>query len=147
MPGSPPRTMQDPLMTDTPHPLIAGLTRGWAGDLETLLSLYTEDCRFEDKPFGLVHHGHAGVKEVFEFTFSMMPDFKVTYHRHTEIGDTAAAEWTFTGSFHGEFEGRRHAGTPVSMDGVSFMTLRDGKILTNCDYHNLGTLSAQLSAA
>ena len=124
--------------------LIDDLERAWAGDCNLLLSLYTEDCRFEDKAFGLVHEGHEGVREVFNFSFRLMPDFRVRYGRYSMSVDTGAVEWTFSGSFHGDFEGKVHQGSPVRAEGISFMTLRDDRIVTNTDYFNLAALAAQL---
>lgn len=126
--------------------LIRNLTAAWAGDEQLLLDQYVEDCRFEDKAFGIVHTGHDGLREVFAFTFSMMPDFRVEYGKVVLGEDCGAAEWTFTGSFQGEYDGVRHAGTPVRIEGVSFMTFRDGKIATNCDYWNVKSIEEQLAA-
>jgi len=106
---------------------------------------YVPDCTFEDKAFGIVHHGHAGLREVFAFTFTMMPDFRVRYGTTVLNHDAGAAEWTFTGHFHGEFGGRHHTGTPVRIEGVSFMTFRDGRIATNTDYWNVKSLEQQLA--
>lgn len=126
--------------------LVQNLTKAWAGDLPLLQSLYVDDCRFEDKAFGIVHTGQEGLREVFEFSFSMMPDFRVTYGREAIGEEAGAVEWTFTGSFQGEYDGKMHNGTPVEIAGVSFMTFRDGKIVTNTDYWNVKTIEAQLAA-
>ena len=129
-----------------PSHLIANLERGWAGDADLVVAQYVEDCTFEDKAFGLVHHGHAGIREVFAFTFGMMPDFRVQYGKSI-LGDAVGAvEWTFTGSFHGAYDGRQHDGTPVRIEGVSFMTLRQGLIVTNTDYWNVRTIEEQLNS-
>lgn len=125
--------------------LIQSLTKAWAGDLQTLLDLYVEDCTFEDKAFGIVHHGHEGLREVFAFSFSMMPDFQVEYGTETLGQDAGAVEWVFTGSFQGEYDGVKHSGTPVRIEGVSFMTFRNGKIVTNTDYWNVKTIEQQLA--
>ena len=130
-----------------PNQLIEDLTRAWAGDLDLLLAQYVADCTFEDKAFGLVHHGHDGIREVFAFTFTMMPDFRVAYGKAAITGDAGAVEWTFTGSFHGEHGGKVHKGTPVRIEGISFMTFRDGKIVTNTDYWNVKTIEQQLDQA
>lgn len=127
--------------------LIETLGRAWAGDLDALLSLYHQDGIFEDKAFGIVHHGHDGLREVFDFTYRMMPDFRVAYGDHVVTADYAASRWIFTGSFHGTFEGRRYAGAPVRIEGVSFMRLREGKIVQNTDYWNLASLAEQLNGA
>ncbi|MES2493212.1 MAG: ester cyclase [Pseudomonadota bacterium] len=129
-----------------PDNLIANLTAAWAGDLDLLLAQYDPDCTFEDKAFGIAHHGHAGLREVFGFTFTMMPDFRVSYGNTALGADAGAAEWTFTGSFHGEFGEKQHTGTPVRIEGVSFMTFRDGRIATNTDYWNVKSLEQQLGA-
>lgn len=128
-----------------PSELIRNLTRAWAGDVDLLVAQYVEDCRFEDKAFGIVHTGHEGIREVFDFSFSMMPDFSVEYGNEVLGPDCGSAEWTFTGSFHGEYDGVEHEGTPVRIEGVSFMTFRDGKIVTNCDYWNVKTIEQQLA--
>lgn len=124
--------------------LIANLTAAWAGDRDLLVAQYDEDCTFEDKAFGIVHHGHDGLREVFAFTFTMMPDFRVAYGNTVLGPECGAAEWTFTGSFHGEFGGKLHTGTPVRIAGVSFMTFTGGKIATNTDYWNVKTIEQQL---
>ena len=131
-------------MSNRPQ-LIANLEKAWAGNEQTLIDQYVEDCTFEDKAFGLLHHGHAGLREVFEFTYKTMPDFRVAYGDSVIDDNFGAVQWVFTGSFHGEFEGRQHAGTPVRIEGVSFMKLRKGLIVHNCDYWSLATLAAQLN--
>ncbi|MCB2050105.1 MAG: ester cyclase [Novosphingobium sp.] len=128
------------------HPLIEKLTKAWAGDEQLLIDQYTEDCTFEDKAFGIVHKGHQGLREVFAFTFGMMPDFRVDYGEPALTADNGAVQWTFTGSFQGEYDGVKHSGTPVRIEGVSFMTFRDGKILTNTDYWNVRTIEEQLAS-
>lgn len=125
--------------------LITQLEKAWAGNLDTLLSLYTEDCVFEDMAFNLSHKGHEGIREVFSFTYNMMPDFRVSYSDYVITEDRAAAPWTFTGSFSGEFEGKTYKNVPVSINGVSFMRLADGKIVRNSDYWNLPAIAEQLA--
>lgn len=125
--------------------LIMNLEKAWAGDLDALLDQYAETCVFVDKAFDIEHHGHKGIREVFAFTYSMMPDFRATYSDYVVTDDRAAAKWTYTGSFTGEFEGKRYTAVPVKVDGVSFMQLSDGKIVHNADYWNLPVLAAQLA--
>lgn len=127
--------------------LIENLTKAWAGDEQLLIDQYVEDCTFEDKAFGIVHKGHAGLREVFAFTFGMMPDFQVEYGDPALTERNGAVQWTFTGSFQGEYDGVKHSGTPVRIEGVSFMTFRDGKIVSNTDYWNVRTIEEQLARA
>jgi steroid delta-isomerase-like uncharacterized protein len=126
--------------------LIKNLTKAWAGDEQLLVDQYVEDCTFTDKAFDIVHHGHKGLREVFAFSFSMMPDFRVEYGNEILGPDAGSVEWVFTGSFQGEYDGVKHNGTPVRIEGVSFMTFRDGKIVTNTDYWNVKHIEQQLAA-
>jgi len=126
------------------HPLLEQLERAWAGDGDLLVSLYDDPCTFEDKAFNLAHHGHAGIREVFAFTFAIMPDFRVVYGPAVIGPDAGAAEWVFTGTFRGDYNGRTFAPTPVRIEGISFMQFRNGKIARNADYWNVGSLDAQL---
>lgn len=130
-------------MPDKKH-LIDSLTQGWAGDCDKLISIYDHECTFRDKAFDIVHHGHDGLRSVHNFSFTMMPDFNVSYGEPAITDSAGAVEWVFTGSFNGEFEGRSFAGTPVRIEGVSFMTFRDGLIKTNTDYWSLDSLRQQL---
>jgi len=126
--------------------LLEKLALGWSGDCASLISVYHPDCEFKDKAFEITHHGHKGIREVHSFTYVMMPDFKVQYGASTITSDAGAAQWIFTGTFSGEFEGKTFASRPVRIEGVSFMTFRDGLIATNTDYWNLDALRKQLSA-
>ena|SRR5438067_1238198 len=127
--------------------LLTALEKAWSGDVEALLAVYTPQCVFVDKAFNLIHHGHAGLRELFAFTYSMMPDFRASYGDHVITADRAAAQWTFTGTFQGNFEDRHYEKVPVRIEGVSFMRLDGGKIAYNTDYWNLAALTNQLKLA
>jgi len=134
-------------MSNNHSMLMQKLSVGWGeGNKEALLSAYNETCRFEDKALGLVHHNLAGIEEVFDYSFTIFPDFKVVYGCSVVGEDFASAEWVYTGSFCGELEGKHYHRVPVSIEGISFMELVDGKISRNSDYWNLASLMQQLNA-
>lgn len=124
--------------------LLEALTKGWAGDISALLSIYDKDCTFTDKAFDLSHHGHDGIRKVHAFSYAIMPDFSVTYGQAAFTKTTGAVEWVFAGTFSGEFEDAQISGTAVRIEGVSFMTFANDLILTNTDYWNLDHLRKQL---
>lgn len=135
-------------MTNDNASLMEKLTAGWGNaDKNALVSAYNDVCKFEDKALGLVHHNLAGIEEVFDYTFTIFPDFKAVYGHHVVTDDYATAEWVFTGSFQGEFEGKQYNGVPVRVEGISFMELSDGKISRNSDYWNVASLVEQLTKA
>lgn len=134
-------------MSNNDLALLQKLSSGWGeGNKEALLSAYNETCRFEDKALGLVHHNHKGIQEVFDYTFTIFPDFKVIYGCSVIGEKFASVEWVYTGSFCGEMEARQYHGVPVSIEGISFMELSGGKISRNSDYWNLASLINQLNA-
>ena len=116
--------------------LLTRLEAAWKGDVDLLASLYAEKCTFEDKALGLQHHGRDGVREAFETTFSMMPDFQVEYGDHILTSDGCSARWTFTGSFHPNGRDGDGPVRPVRVEGISFMTLSEGFIKKNVDFWN-----------
>lgn len=126
--------------------VITALTHGWAGEIERLIEIYDPECRFVDRAFNIEHLGHEGIREVHAFSFSMMPDFSVKYGLSAFQVDNGAVEWVFTGTFTGSFEGATLEGRSVSINGISFMTFRGGRIHTNTDYWNLDDLRRQLSS-
>ena len=46
-------------------------------DAEKLLSLYTDDCVYEDVAMGAVNHGKEELRAFYSDTFAAFPDFKV----------------------------------------------------------------------
>jgi steroid delta-isomerase-like uncharacterized protein len=95
-------------------------------DLETLMSLFAEDCVFEasggDEVFGTRYRGHIEVKAAFAEVLGSMPDAQWAGGRHHVLApDHGVSEWTLTGTLS---DGRR-----LEVNGCDFLTVRDGKIV------------------
>jgi ketosteroid isomerase-like protein len=100
-------------------------------DLETLMSLFAEDCVFEasggDEVCGKRYRGFREVKEAFAGVLKTMPDAHWGDGRHYILGpDHGVSEWTLTGTLP---DGRR-----LEVNGCDFLTVRDGKIITKNSY-------------
>ena len=112
--------------------LLARHTEAWnSHDLETLMSLFAEDCVFEasggDELCGKRYLGYREVKEAFAEVFRAMPDAQWGDGRHHRLADDyGVSEWTLTGSLA---DGRR-----IEVNGCDFLTVRDGKIITKNSY-------------
>jgi steroid delta-isomerase-like uncharacterized protein len=112
--------------------LLASHTEAWnRHDLETLMSLFAEDCVFDasggDEVCGKRYHGYQEVEEAFAEVFRSMPDARWGGGRHHALSpDYGVSEWTLTGTLP---DGRR-----LEVNGCDFLTVRDGKIISKNSY-------------
>ncbi|MEX1093261.1 MAG: nuclear transport factor 2 family protein [Acidimicrobiia bacterium] len=114
------------------HDLLVEHTEAWnRHDLETLMSLFAEDCVFEasggDEVCGTRYEGHEAVKDAFAEVFESMPDAQWGNGRHYFLAsDYGVSEWTLTGTLS---DGRR-----LEVNGCDFLTVRDGAIVSKNSY-------------
>ena len=57
-----------------------------------MLSLFTDDCIYEDVSFGAVNHGKAELKSFADGIFAAFPDFKVQNNMRFVAGNWAGME-------------------------------------------------------
>ena len=71
-------------------------------DLDTIMSLFTDDCVFESprgaNPWGTRFVGRAEVREGLAARFRGIPDVRYGDDRHFVAGKRGASEWTLTGT-------------------------------------------------
>jgi steroid delta-isomerase-like uncharacterized protein len=115
-----------------------------AHDIDKLVSLFTDDCVYEDVPFGAVNHGKAELKGFAERIFAVFHDFKIELASGFIAGDWAGAEWTMSGTHKGDLPGTPATGKPFSVRGSTICELREGKIKRNSDYWDLVTFLKQV---
>jgi steroid delta-isomerase-like uncharacterized protein len=114
------------------HDLLVEHTKAWnRHDLESLMSLFAEDCVFEasggDEVCGTRYEGHEAVREAFAAVFETMSDAQWGNGRHYILAsDYGVSEWTLTGTLP---DGRR-----LEVNGCDFLTVRDGAIITKNSY-------------
>jgi steroid delta-isomerase-like uncharacterized protein len=100
-------------------------------DLETLMSLFAEDCVFEasggDEVCGRRYRGQGEVMKAFAEVLDTMPDAEWGDGRHHSLApDYGVSEWTLTGTLP---DGRR-----LEVNGCDFLTVREGKIISKNSY-------------
>lgn len=100
-------------------------------DLETLMSLFAEDCVFEasggDAACGTRYQGHREVREAFAAVLESTPDAHWGNGRHHVVAaDYGVSEWTLTGTLP---DGRR-----LEVNGCDFLTVRGGQIIVKNSY-------------
>ena len=114
------------------------------GDVEGILTCFTDDCLFEDVALETIFEGKAGVRRFAEMTFTAVPDFRWTPMAILIDGSRAATEWRMTGTQTGDTPRVRGTGKSFSVPGSSFLEIRAEKIHRNRDYWSLATYLTQL---
>jgi steroid delta-isomerase-like uncharacterized protein len=66
------------------------------------LSLFTDDCVYEDVALGVVNHGKNELRVFIEGIFAAFPDFGIDLTYWFVANDRAAMEWVFYGTHHGD---------------------------------------------
>src|SRR5215475_5346915 len=74
-------------------------------DIDKVLSLFTDDCVYEDVTFGVVTRGKKELRAFAEGVFAGIPDFNIKLTTRFTAGSFAGMEWVLTGTHHGDFPG------------------------------------------
>jgi uncharacterized protein (TIGR03086 family) len=114
-------------------PVHAGLARFSAafgsGDIDTIMSLMTDDCVFEatgPAPDGVRHEGGDAVRAVWDEVFGNTPDAAFAEEESFVCGDHGVLRWRF--SWTGE------DGAPGHVRGADVLRFRDGKVCEKLSY-------------
>ena len=122
-------------MTQSDSDLLALLvahTEAWnRHDLDTLMTLFDDDCVFEssggDEVCGTRYVGLPAVRAAFAEVLGSMPDAEWGDGRHYLLGpDYGISEWTLRGTL---VDGRR-----LEVNGCDLLTLSDGKVVNKNSY-------------
>ena len=99
-------------------------------DLDTLMSMMTDDCLFDASAgpdvSGQRSEGKPAVRAAYAAVFTAFPDAHWAHARHFIAGSRGVSEWTFTGT--------RGDGTRVEVTGCDLFTFRDGRIAVKNSY-------------
>jgi steroid delta-isomerase-like uncharacterized protein len=118
-----------------------------AGDSEQLLTLYSDDARWEEVAIGLDAQGPDQIRSHLGRLFTAAPDIAYAPTGGFVAGDHAVLEWVVTGTYTADFPGLPPAaGQPFTFRGVSVFDLADGKIRHYTEYWDAYTFLVQLGA-
>lgn len=125
------------------------LLQAWAtlwssNDTDAFLSLFTQNCHYEDVAFGLTNEGKPQLKDFFRATRTALPDLKMSLQSCFTTENHGAIEWLMTGTHQGAFHDIPATGQAIQVRGMTWIELEDGKIKTNRDYYNLLTVLKQI---
>ncbi len=105
-------------------------------DVEHLLSLFTDDCVYEDLALGAVNHGKAEVKAWVDGMLEVMPDLKLEQTARFVAGDWAGMEWMMSGTLKGDLPGMPATNKHFSIRAATIVELASGKIKRCSDYYD-----------
>jgi steroid delta-isomerase-like uncharacterized protein len=111
---------------------------------EQLVSLFTDDCVYEDVTMGVVNHGKTEVANFYTLVFAAFPDFKMELTAHFVAGNRAGAEWLMTGTHQGDLPGLTATNKHFSLRGASVFELHDTKFSRCSDYWDMATFLKQI---
>jgi steroid delta-isomerase-like uncharacterized protein len=116
-----------------------------------MLSLFTDDCVYEDMAMGAINRGKAQLRKFAEEVLQTMPDFHVTFINPFATDEWGAASWEIKATWNGLFEGVDCTGQGIEFAGLSMYRFRDGRfcLARDCwDYtamiRNFGVLPPDL---
>jgi steroid delta-isomerase-like uncharacterized protein len=103
----------------------------------------TYQAHFPGAPEPVDRNGHRGMVEMFAAAF---PDWKETVHEVIGEGDKVAMRVTAGGTHEGEFQGMAPTGRTVTITGMGFARIEDGRLVESWwDFDAIG-LMQQLGA-
>ena len=122
----------------------------WAADwsspdkVDHLLSLFTDDCTYEDVTLGVVNHGKAELKAFADGIFASFPDFKVELRSRFVAGERAGMEWIMSGTHARDLPAMPATNKRFSIRAATILELEAGKIKRCSDYWDLATFLKQV---
>ncbi len=95
---------------------------------------------------GLVVRGEAEFNAFHDQLLAGIPDLKIRILRAVGDDTQACVHWEATGTHKGNLMGAEASHRPLQFTGMSFMHVRDGRILEGWDSWNQGAVMAALTA-
>jgi steroid delta-isomerase-like uncharacterized protein len=111
---------------------------------EQLLSLFTDDCVYEDVTMGVVNHGKNEVANFYTLVFAAFPDFKIELISHFVADNWAGAEWLMSGMHQGDLPGLPATNKHFSIRGASVFELQGNRFSRCSDYWDMATFLKQI---
>jgi steroid delta-isomerase-like uncharacterized protein len=103
---------------------------GWnSRQPEIILSMYSPDYELEDITAGRIRHGWEGLHQWIKSVFSAFPNLSYSLLDYVEKDDQLVLHWVAKGHHHGPLMKIPATGKAVEMNGMSILTLKDGKFI------------------
>ena len=119
-------------------PIMNDIWAAWnSHDTERLVSLFTDDCVYEELGLGVTKRGKEEFRAFIDHFFTSFPDTKFEMKSSFVSGDWYCGEWVWTGTHTSDVPGLPATGRRFAIRGVSVGEFRDGKVKRHSDYYNM----------
>lgn len=117
--------------------LAQSLFAGWSsGRPDGPLPFFSSDAVLQD-PAGGTFSGHAAIRGFVEMGLAGAADMRFDPEDFWVNADGVALTWTLTAT---------PGGKPFSLDGMSFLTMKDGLVTHEKDFYDTRPLAAHLKS-
>ena len=120
---------------------IADLSRG---DLEAVLSYYTDDVYFEDTSVPTPCRTKAEMRDFMKVFYDAFPDLRIEIRNIFESGPYVTAEYDLLGTMRGEFLGNPPTGKAFRIKAVSVYEHNGTLFTKETVYYDSASLFAQI---
>jgi steroid delta-isomerase-like uncharacterized protein len=120
-------------------------TAAWSShDIEKTLSLFADDCVYEDLALGRVFRGREELRAFLKMCFTMFPDLKAEVTSFFFSGNRVCIEYIWSGTNLGDTPTMPATGKSFSVRCASIREMTGGVATRATDYYDLGTMMRQL---
>jgi steroid delta-isomerase-like uncharacterized protein len=116
-----------------------------ARDKSAIIAMMAEDA-VAHLAGGAQTHGRAQFSQFQDFFLASFPDLSVRILRSVGDDTQACLHWEASSTHRGDFAGIATTNRKVDFSGMSFVTVRDGKITEGWDCWDYGALMTTLSS-
>lgn len=114
------------------------------GNIPALQQDYAADAMVEDSMYAEPFVGHAAIMGRKGVGMSAIPDLRIQLTNRILQGDQLTVEWVASGTHSGDFPSLPATGRAFSIPGVTVVVRREGKIVRESLYYDMGEVQRQL---
>ena len=114
------------------------------GNLNTVMELVANDCRYHDPVFPSLTSGAENIKNHIQTCRSGFPDLRFTIDDTIAERNEVVIHWTGAGTHKGQFLGMPPTNKKASVTGTSIFRIEGGKIVEEWASWNLMSMMEQL---
>lgn len=124
---------------------VSDVLPSWnAHDVEGVLAFYDPEITWHNIAMEETYCGKSAVGAFLTELFTAFPDLTFEVGERIARGDRVAEKWTMRGTHSAEYIGVPATGSPVQIDGMSMVRMRDGRFLADDFYFDASGVMRQL---
>lgn len=126
--------------------IVKDCMTAWVNGNESKLRELTADSfRFNNPPEGISPDKEGNI-EMANLYHNAFPDLSITFNDWVVEGDNVVVTWTGTGTHKNTFMGVEATNNKVTVDGISLLKIRNGKVIEDHTQFDSAGLLTQIGA-